>query len=104
MLALGQLSRSALSRSLLSPSLRSRSLNFNFSRSLATMTASTTKPNALLFGFGAIGGVYAHLLQESGGVNVSAVARSNYAALKENGYKLVSAKFGEHSHKLDGGE
>lgn len=72
------------------------------------MTASTNgsapKPNALLFGFGAIGGVYAHLLQASGDVNVSAVARSNYADLKQNGYKLISAKFGDHTHMLDGGE
>jgi 2-dehydropantoate 2-reductase len=57
-----------------------------------------------MFGFGAIGGVYAHLLQQSGGVRVSAVARSNYNALNEKGYRLRSDKFGDHSHMLDAGE
>lgn len=66
--------------------------------------ASATRPNALLFGLGAIGGVYAHLLQASGAVNVSAVARSNYQDVKERGYRLKSEKFGEHTHMFDGGE
>lgn len=63
-----------------------------------------TKPNALLFGLGAIGSVYASVLQRSGACNVSVVARSNYAAVKEKGYALDSQKFGKHHHMLDGGK
>ncbi|WRT65321.1 uncharacterized protein IL334_002264 [Kwoniella shivajii] len=50
----------------------------------------------LLFGLGGIGGIYACILQLSGQCDVHVVARSNYKVVKENGFKLVSPKFGNH--------
>lgn len=65
------------------------------------MTA--TKPCALLFGLGGIGGIYASILACSGAVDVSVVARSNYAAVKDKGLNLRSEKFGDVHTKFDGG-
>lgn len=69
------------------------------------MTASATnKPNALIFGLGAIGGVYASLLKRSEAVNVAVVARSNYQTVKDKGFNLDSQKFGKSHHEFDAGE
>ncbi len=74
------------------------------SRSLATMTnTNTTKPRALLFGLGSIGGIYAAALARSGACDVSVVARSNYAALKDKGLLLKSEKHGTHHYTFAGG-
>lgn len=70
-------------------------------RSLATMT--NPKPRALVFGLGSIGGVYAAALARSGACEVSVVARSNYAALKDKGLLLKSEKHGEHHYTFAGG-
>ncbi|WVQ77424.1 hypothetical protein IAR50_007110 [Cryptococcus sp. DSM 104548] len=56
----------------------------------------SSKPNVLLFGLGGIGGIYASILQLSQRCNVHVVARSNYEKVKENGFKIVSPKFGNH--------
>ncbi|RFU25074.1 hypothetical protein B7463_g11266, partial [Scytalidium lignicola] len=47
----------------------------------------------LLFGAGSIGGIYAYILSRAG-VHVTAVCRSNYAVVKEHGFKIASPKFG----------
>ncbi|KAL1410306.1 hypothetical protein Q8F55_004312 [Vanrija albida] len=65
-------------------------------------TSASPKPNALLFGLGSIGGVYASILARSGAADVSVVARSNYAAVKEHGFGLESEKFGSHHITFDG--
>ncbi|EME82098.1 uncharacterized protein MYCFIDRAFT_77606 [Pseudocercospora fijiensis CIRAD86] len=49
--------------------------------------------NILVFGAGGVGCVYAVIL-EKGGANVTAVCRTNYAAVKENGILMRSAKWG----------
>ncbi|WWC98951.1 hypothetical protein V866_005845 [Kwoniella sp. B9012] len=55
-----------------------------------------SRESVLLFGLGGIGGIYACILQLSGKCDVHVVARSNYAAVKEKGFKLISPKFGNH--------
>jgi hypothetical protein len=66
---------------------------------------TTERENVLLFGLGGIGGIYACILHLSGKCDVSVVARSNYKAVSEKGFRLVSPKFGDHpSIKFAGGE
>lgn len=67
-----------------------------------TASSSNSKPNALLFGLGSIGGVYASILSRSGQADTSVVARSNYAAVKDKGFGLESEKFGKHHIVFDG--
>ncbi|WVR04160.1 hypothetical protein IAU60_001159 [Kwoniella sp. DSM 27419] len=55
-----------------------------------------SRESVLLFGLGGIGGIYACILQLSGKCDVHVVARSNYDAVKQKGFKLVSPKFGDH--------
>ncbi|KAI0647854.1 ketopantoate reductase PanE/ApbA C terminal-domain-containing protein [Trametes meyenii] len=50
-----------------------------------------------VIGFGAIGALYAFALHKSGGARVTAVCRSNYDALQENGLDIDSDRFGMHS-------
>ncbi|ODN87113.1 2-dehydropantoate 2-reductase [Cryptococcus wingfieldii CBS 7118] len=57
----------------------------------------SSKPNVLLFGLGGIGGIYASILQLSQRCNVHVVARSSYQEVKENGFAIVSPKFGDHT-------
>ncbi|KAF2672642.1 2-dehydropantoate 2-reductase [Microthyrium microscopicum] len=52
----------------------------------------TTK--VLLFGTGGVGAVYAYFL-EKGGASVTAVCRSNYEAVLQNGISIDSALFGQ---------
>ncbi|KAF4553493.1 Ketopantoate reductase PanE/ApbA-like protein 5 [Elsinoe fawcettii] len=54
---------------------------------------SERKPKVLLFGSGAIGTIYVYILQQAG-CDVSAVCRSNYEAVKANGFLINSAIFG----------
>jgi 2-dehydropantoate 2-reductase len=51
-------------------------------------------PCILLFGTGSVGAVYAYLL-EKGGANVAAVCRSNYEAVRANGFIINSTKYGD---------
>ncbi|KAE8540667.1 hypothetical protein D1P53_003031 [Cryptococcus gattii VGV] len=55
-----------------------------------------SKPSVLLFGLGGIGGIYASILQLSGKCDVHVVARSNYHKVRNQGFKIVSPKFGNH--------
>jgi 2-dehydropantoate 2-reductase len=48
----------------------------------------------LLVGFGAIGVVYSLILKQSGRVRVTAIARSNYEAVKRDGLEIRSGKYG----------
>ncbi|PVU89819.1 hypothetical protein BB560_006268 [Smittium megazygosporum] len=47
----------------------------------------------LIFGGGAVGSVFAWRLQK-GGANVSVICRSNYEAVRDNGFKINSVKHG----------
>ncbi|KEF60581.1 2-dehydropantoate 2-reductase [Exophiala aquamarina CBS 119918] len=57
-------------------------------------------PNVLIFGVGSIGAVYLYQLQQAG-CSVTAVCRSNYEAVKNNGFMLKSLKFGNQKYKPD---
>lgn len=59
-----------------------------------------TSPNVLIFGVGSIGAVYLYQLQQAG-CSVTAVCRSNYQAVKNNGFTLKSLKFGNQQYKPD---
>ena len=48
----------------------------------------------LLFGAGAVGSVYAYVFSRAG-ASVTAVCRSNYAAVKANGFTIRSSLFGD---------
>jgi 2-dehydropantoate 2-reductase len=61
---------------------------------------STRPPNVLLLGVGSIGAVYLYQLQQAG-CTVTAVCRSNYAAVKENGFTLISVRYGNVRYKPD---
>ncbi|KAH8805396.1 2-dehydropantoate 2-reductase [Xylogone sp. PMI_703] len=52
----------------------------------------------LLFGAGSIGGIYVYILSK-GGADVTAVCRSNYAVVKERGFRITSPKFGDYIFK-----
>lgn len=54
----------------------------------------------LLFGAGSIGTVYLYQLQQAG-CHVTAVCRSNYRSVKENGFKLNSVRYGNVVYKAD---
>lgn len=57
-------------------------------------------PKILLFGAGSIGAVHLHQFQRAGCI-VTAICRSNYAAVKANGFKLISKRFGNVTYKPD---
>lgn len=60
---------------------------------------SLSKPvEVLLFGAGSIGAVYLYQLQQAG-CRVTAVCRSNYTSVKENGFKLDSDRYGKVAYK-----
>lgn len=52
-------------------------------------------PKLLLHGSGAIGTIYLYLLQKAG-YDITAVCRSNYDAVKSNGFLIDSVIYGEH--------
>ncbi|KAK4501289.1 hypothetical protein PRZ48_007096 [Zasmidium cellare] len=54
---------------------------------------SSTAANIVVFGTGAVGCIYAALLQR-GGANVTTVCRTNYSAVKNNGIFVRSIKWG----------
>ncbi|TIB79401.1 hypothetical protein E3Q23_00001 [Wallemia mellicola] len=55
--------------------------------------------DVLIVGFGAVGVLYGWILEQSKGVRVTAVARSNYQIIQDQGVQLESAKFGKHNWK-----
>ncbi|KAL4780516.1 ketopantoate reductase PanE/ApbA-domain-containing protein [Aspergillus varians] len=52
----------------------------------------------LLYGAGSIGGVLLYQLLQAG-CNVTAVCRSNYAAVKAHGFRLSSVRYGEVTYR-----
>jgi hypothetical protein len=52
-------------------------------------------PKVLVHGSGAIGAIYIHILQQAG-CSVTAVCRSNYSAVKSDGFTIDSDKFGKN--------
>ncbi|KAH8093866.1 6-phosphogluconate dehydrogenase [Cristinia sonorae] len=52
--------------------------------------------DVLLIGLGAVGTIYAFVLQKSGLARVTVVARSNYEAVNVDGMHIKSLKYGEH--------
>ncbi|CAD6897689.1 unnamed protein product [Tilletia controversa] len=57
--------------------------------------SSTRAPQVLVIGFGAVGSIYALALTKAG-AEVTALCRSNYDQVKENGIDIFSAKFGKY--------
>ncbi|WFD07496.1 2-dehydropantoate 2-reductase [Malassezia vespertilionis] len=56
---------------------------------------TTSAPRALVLGFGGVGVLYAYILHR-GGAHVTAVCRSNYDMVRQNGIDIISGKFGNH--------
>lgn len=74
------------------------------SLSKMTQTAATKQPRTLVFGLGAIGGIYAAILKRSNACDVSVVARSTYDGVRKHGLRLNSEKYGnETAHFGDNG-
>lgn len=59
-----------------------------------------TSTNILIFGVGSIGAVYLYQLQQAGCI-VTAVCRSNYQAVKDDGFTLKSVRFGHRKYQPD---
>ncbi|KIW74235.1 hypothetical protein Z517_12175 [Fonsecaea pedrosoi CBS 271.37] len=57
-------------------------------------------PRILLFGAGSIGAVFVYQFQRAG-CQVTAVCRSNYDTVKQNGFKLRSKRFGDVQFRPD---
>ncbi|KAJ2317274.1 Oxidoreductase, partial [Coemansia sp. RSA 2681] len=53
----------------------------------------------LLFGSGALGSVFAWRLQSTGAVEITAVCRSNYEAVRQHGFRIKSLAYGDHVYK-----
>lgn len=69
-----------------------------------TQTGAAKQPRALVFGLGAIGGIYAAILKRSNACDVSVVARSTYDGVRKHGLKFNSEKHGnETAHFGDNG-
>ncbi|KAL1870313.1 hypothetical protein Plec18167_007447 [Paecilomyces lecythidis] len=62
------------------------------------MTGQTAVRRVLLIGAGSIGAVYLYQLQQAG-CDVTAVCRSNYAQVKEHGFKLLSLRYGNVTYR-----
>lgn len=56
----------------------------------------TGKKNILLVGSGGVGTMAAFSLEAGGQANVTAVLRSNYAAVEKNGFNINSIDYGDH--------
>lgn len=72
-------------------------LSRTFHSTFRQMTQQATQPRALVFGIGAIGGIYAAILKRSNACEVSIVARSTYDGIRKQGLKFTSEKFGNTS-------
>jgi 2-dehydropantoate 2-reductase len=57
----------------------------------------TMSANILIVGAGAIGAFYASRLAVISGVSVSVVCRSNYKAVKANGFQVTSPQYGDYT-------
>lgn len=56
---------------------------------------SNKKANILLIGSGGVGTMAAYALEKGGKAQVTAVLRSNYSVVKENGFNIHSLQHGE---------
>lgn len=56
------------------------------------------RPNILLYGAGSCGAVFLYQLLQAG-CTVTTVCRSNYQSVKDNGFSLISVRFGNVSFK-----
>lgn len=64
-----------------------------------------TKANVLLVGSGGVGTMAAYALEKGGKASVTAVLRSNYNVVNENGFDINSIQHGEvRSWKPSAGE
>ena len=70
-----------------------------FSRRMSS-SKSTARPKILIFGTGSIGTVYAFILSRAG-CHITAVCRSNYDAVKAEGFTLDSTTWGTHTFQPD---
>ncbi|KAI0207027.1 2-dehydropantoate 2-reductase [Astrocystis sublimbata] len=57
----------------------------------------TDQIDVLLYGLGAIGSFYAFILSRNEKVRLTVVARSNYDAVKSNGFTITSENHGKHT-------
>lgn len=64
------------------------------------MDTQISSPNILLIGAGSVGAVYVYQLQKAG-CKVTTLCRSNYATIKERGFKLLSVRFGDVTYRPD---
>ena len=55
--------------------------------------------NVLIVGAGAVGAFYGSRLATARGVLVSALCRSNYKAVKANGFQVTSPQYGNYNFK-----
>ncbi|EJU01604.1 6-phosphogluconate dehydrogenase C-terminal domain-like protein [Dacryopinax primogenitus] len=60
------------------------------------MSSSPQLLDVLLVGYGAVGVMYTYFLENSGRARVTAVARGNYALVKERGINIESGRLGNH--------
>ncbi|KAJ1666086.1 hypothetical protein EV178_002640 [Coemansia sp. RSA 1646] len=65
------------------------------------MTEPAKLLNILLVGAGALGSMFTWRLQASGRAQVTAVCRSNYQAVKDQGFRINSHEFGSHTYRPD---
>ncbi|KAJ2551637.1 hypothetical protein EV175_003618 [Coemansia sp. RSA 1933] len=65
------------------------------------MPDQTKQIHVLLLGAGALGSMFTWRLQVSGHVQVTAVCRSNYQAVKDAGFRIESHEFGTHTYRPD---
>ncbi|KAJ1861805.1 hypothetical protein H4R99_002402 [Coemansia sp. RSA 1722] len=63
------------------------------------MDPNTSSIKVLFVGTGALGSIYAWRLQTSGQVEITAVCRSNYQAVSNNGFQIKSELYGTHTYR-----
>jgi ketopantoate reductase len=63
-------------------------------RHLGQRTMASEKANILIIGMGGVGTMAAYALETGGGASVTAVLRSNYAAVEKHGFDIDSIDYG----------
>jgi 2-dehydropantoate 2-reductase len=72
---------------------------FFYSLFLETTDIVVMSMNVLIVGAGAVGAFYGSRLATARGVLVSALCRSNYKAVKANGFQVTSPQYGDYNFK-----
>ncbi|RCH81650.1 hypothetical protein CU097_002872 [Rhizopus azygosporus] len=67
--------------------------SFHFSQTVKRFYSMSAAPRILTVGTGAVGAIYSWRLGQSS--EITAVCRSNYQAVKDNGFDIESVKFGK---------